>query len=159
MSDATRATKNNQDAPLSHQQADELRIIVFQRVYSWLAEAAGIGELGIPMCRNDQFLDRYSAETLRGLVWDRLGNEFGIGASWRGLPRSSYKEAKDFLEGISLETIQKEEEGKSGAAVSREDRPSVKGLAGRYRQSVKAHKRRNQEIFMLAPNSLREVAA
>ncbi len=137
-------TNSTPEPPLSQQQVNELRIIVFKRVYAWLSAVAGIGEFGFPVAENIKFLDLFSAETLRGFVWDHLKEELGVNYEWKDLPRNRYQAANSFLESLSIESFLEWLKRRAVATVSTEERPNPEALISVAKECVRQNKAWNE---------------
>jgi hypothetical protein len=122
---------------ISCQQAHELRIIVFHKVYGWFDSLSSSGYLGLPQTdKNLAFLEAFSLQQVRAYLWELLGEEFGCGAEIEELPRNRYNEAKRFLKGIGLAALRSYIEKEGCSVETQEIRPQEAVLARRCIESV-----------------------
>jgi len=130
-------TTGNSFTKISNQQAHELRILVFKKVYDWFSSLTMSGFLG--MVRPDDelvFMENYSLQQLRAYVWELFHEEFELQRGVEELPRSQYKQAKRYLNSITPAILRDHIEQNGYLSTCSESRPRNDITARRHIQSV-----------------------
>lgn len=133
---------NNTEKKLSHQKANELRIIVFKRVYGWLGDLSWDGELGLPIDEKKYMpLEIFSPEQVRRFIWDSFEEKFRVKDQCLDLPDDQYEAAREYLNNLTLMELW-QDLAKRGVDIPKteEKRPSAKERLRRYVQNVNAHR-------------------